>query len=69
MRQELQTLQPAWRSEAGGRRWLAALIAAMEEASQPERRRQAVPAETEARFRMQLALPASFRSGTSVLRH
>jgi hypothetical protein len=69
MRQELQTLQP-WRGNAGSRRWLAALVAAMDHVSQPELHRQAVPAETLARFQVQLAIPASLRlSGTSGLRH
>jgi hypothetical protein len=72
MRQVLQTWQQIWRSEAGSRLWLSSLIAAMEEASQPDIRRKAVEAETLAQFRAQLALPASLRhypKPTSGLRH
>ncbi|MBR0713737.1 transcriptional regulator [Bradyrhizobium liaoningense] len=68
MRQELQI----WRSDAGSRLWLSALVAAMEEAAQPEIRRQGVPAETIAQLRVQLALPASLRlyqAAASHLRH
>ena len=66
MRPELQT----WRSEAGSRRWLCGLIAAMEEASRPSPRR-LEPATLE-QFRVQLALPASFRhfpAPASTVRH
>lgn len=68
MRQELLI----WRSDAGSRLWLSALVAAMEEAAQPEIRRQGVPAETVAQLRAQLALPASLRlyqAPASNLRH
>jgi len=66
MRQELHI----WRSEAGSRRWLSALIAAMDAAQYPELHRQAVAPETLARFRAQLALPAAYRlAPTSGLRH
>ena len=57
MRQELQI----WRSEAGSRRWLSALIAAMEAAERPESRRRAVSPEALAQFQAQLALPASWQ--------
>ena len=49
-----------WRSEAGSRLWLSGLIAAMEQASQPEFRRQPVAPEILANFRVQLALAATF---------
>jgi len=66
MRQELQV----WRIQAGSRRWLSALIAAMEQADRPESRRCPVSPETLAQFRAQLALPASWRvSPASTLRH
>ena len=68
MRQELRT----WQSDAGSRLWLSALIAAMEDAARPEIRRQTVPADTIARFRAQLALPASgalYQTSASGLRH
>ncbi|WP_084788597.1 transcriptional regulator [Bradyrhizobium sp. Cp5.3] len=68
MRPELQP--QIWRSEAGSRRWLSALIAAMEDAARPELRREPVPAESIAGLRAQLALPASPRPyQTSTLRH
>jgi hypothetical protein len=70
MRQELQRRPQMWRSEAGSRRWLLSLIAAMEEASQPEIRRKAVAPQTLAQLRAQLELSASFRLyPTSGLRH
>ncbi|TPQ38957.1 transcriptional regulator [Bradyrhizobium guangdongense] len=68
MRQELRT----WQSDAGSRLWLSALIAAMEDTARPEIRRQAVSADTMARFRAQLALPAShglYQVSGSGLRH
>jgi len=66
MRQELQI----WRSETGSRRWLSALIAAMEEAERPEPTRRAVSAETLAQFQAHLALPAAWpTSADSSLRH
>ena len=65
MRQELQ----AWKSEAGSRIWLSALIAAMEDASCPEPERSKLPAETLAQFRAQLGLPASLLYPASHLRH
>lgn len=68
MRQELRT----WQSDAGSRLWLSALIAAMEHAARPEIRRQTVPADTIARFRAQLTLPASgalYHTSASGLRH
>lgn len=68
MRQELRT----WQSDAGSRLWLSALIAAMEDAARPEIRRQTVPADTIARCRAQLALPASgalYHPSASGLRH
>lgn len=59
-----------WRSEAGSRRWLAGLIAAMEHAERPEVRRQPVAPELLVELRAQLALTASFRlSQISTLRH
>jgi hypothetical protein len=69
MRQELQTLQQTWQSEAGSRIWLSALIAAMEDASRPEPERSKLPAETLAQFRAQLALPVSLLYPASRLRH
>ena len=64
MRQELWT----WRSETGSRRWLSALIAAMEEASQPEH--PPIESSTLEQLRVQLALPASVRlHQPSMLRH
>jgi hypothetical protein len=60
MRQELRTWQEIWRSEAGSRLWLSALIAAMEDASRPELDRPKIEAETLAQLREQL---------TSSLRH
>ena len=64
MRQELRT----WRNEAGSRRWLSALIAAMEEASQPEH--PPIESSTLEQLRVQLALPASVRlHQPSMLRH
>jgi hypothetical protein len=70
MRQELRTLQQMWRSEAGSRRWLSSLIAAMEEASRPEVRRKPVEPETLAQLRARLELPASGRlHPTSAVRH
>ncbi|MCP3466923.1 transcriptional regulator [Bradyrhizobium sp. CCGUVB23] len=65
MRQELQI----WKSEAGSRIWLSALIAAMEDASLPEREGSMVPAETLAQFRARLALPASLLYSAPRLRH
>lgn len=68
MRQELRT----WQSDTGSRLWLSALVAAMEEAAQPEIRRQGVPAETLRQLRVQLAHPASlalYRGPASGLRH
>ncbi len=66
MRQELRI----WKSEAGSRIWLSALIAAMEQASRPELEMSDLPAETLAQFRDQLALPASMRLyPVSSLRH
>jgi hypothetical protein len=56
MRQTLQSSD--WRSEAGSRLWLSALIAAMEDASRPDRR--PVSHATLDALRVQLALPASF---------
>jgi hypothetical protein len=69
MRQKLQTWQQIWRSEAGSRLWLSSLIAAMEEASQPDIRRKAVEAETLAQFRAQLASLRHYPKPTSGLRH
>jgi hypothetical protein len=70
MRQELQTWQQNWRSEAASRLWLSALIAAMEEASRPELDRPEIDPEALAQLRAQLALPVSLRlSPTSSLRH
>ena len=68
MRQELQTWQQTWQSEAGSRIWLSALIAAMEDASRPESERSRLPAETLAQFRAQLALPVTV-CAASRLRH
>jgi hypothetical protein len=66
MQQELRT----WESEAGSRRWLLALIAAMDDASRPELEKPGLPAETLAEFRAHLALPASVRLyPASSLRH
>ncbi len=59
MRPERQS--QIWRSEAGSRLWLSGLIAAMEQASQPELRRQPVAPEILAELRAQLALAATFR--------
>jgi hypothetical protein len=71
MHPELQTWRDQnWRSAAGSRLWLSALIAAMEEASGPAPRR--VEPATVEQFRAQLALPASFRQfpgSASTLRH
>jgi hypothetical protein len=59
-----------WRSEAGSRRWLSGLIAAMEHAARPEQRMLPVAPETLAQLRSHLALPVSFRiSPISTLRH
>jgi hypothetical protein len=44
-----------WRSEAGNRRWLSALIATMEDVARPELRDEPVAPETLARLRTQLA--------------
>ena len=58
-----------WRSEAGSRRWLSGLIAAMKQAERPDVRRQPVAPEILLE-RAQLALTASFRtSRTTTLRH
>ena len=57
MRQELRTWQQIWRSEAGSRLWLSALIAAMEDASRPELGRPKIEAETLAQLREQLTRP------------
>jgi hypothetical protein len=65
MRQELRTWQQIWRSEAGSRLWLSALIAAMEDASRPELDRPKIGAETLAQLREQLTRP----DPTSSLRH
>jgi len=65
MRQELQM----GRSEAGSRLWLSMLIAAMEDVSRPELRRQSIDASTLEQVRAQLALPASPRPSGSSLRH
>jgi hypothetical protein len=65
MRQQLQIKQ----SLAGSRRWLSALISAMEASERPELRRQAIPAETLVQFRARLALPAARRVPASRLRH
>ena len=59
-----------WRSEAGSRLWLSGLIAAMEQASRPELRRQPVAPEILAELRAQLALAATFPlPPRSTLRH
>jgi hypothetical protein len=64
MRQELRT----WRSEAGSRRWLSALIAAMDEASQPAHH--PIDDSTLDQFRAHLSLPASVKlHQPSTLRH
>jgi hypothetical protein len=65
MRQQLQIKQ----SLAGSRRWLSALIAAMEASQRPELRRRGVPADTHAQFRARLALPAAWHVPVSRLRH
>jgi hypothetical protein len=68
MRPERQ--QQIWRSEAGSRRWLSGLIAAMQHAERPEVRRQPIAPEILVELRAQLALTASFRSAPiSMLRH
>jgi hypothetical protein len=65
MQQKLQT----WQSEAGSRIWLSALIAAMEDASRPERERSELPAEALVQFLAQLALPVSRPNPASHLSH
>ncbi len=70
MPQELQRSLQTWRSEAGSRLWLSALIAAMEEVSRPDRR--PVEASMLEGLQAQLRLPASFRlyqGPVSGLRH
>ncbi len=70
MRQELHRSSQAWRSEAGSRLWLSALIAAMEDASRPDLR--PVEAATLEGLKAQLRLPAShwcYRHPGSGLRH
>jgi hypothetical protein len=68
MRPERQS--QIWRSEAGSRLWLCGLIAAMEQASRPELRRQPVAPEILAELRAQLALAVTFRlPPSSTLRH
>ncbi|WP_409189058.1 transcriptional regulator [Bradyrhizobium sp. RDM4] len=68
MRPERQS--QIWRSEAGSRLWLSGLIAAMEQASRPELRRQPVAPEILAELRAQLALAATFPlPPSSTLRH
>jgi hypothetical protein len=56
MRQELRK----WQGEAGSRLWLSALIAAMEDVSRPDIRREKLDKSTLEQFRAHLALPASF---------
>jgi hypothetical protein len=59
-----------WRSEAGSRRWLSGLVAAMQHAERPDVRRQPVAPEIIVELRAQLALAASYRScQISTLRH
>ena len=66
MRQELRK----WQSEAGSRLWLSALIAAMEDVSRPDARREKLDRSTLEQFRAHLALPASCRQHpASKLRH
>lgn len=68
MRPERQ--QQDWRSEAGSRRWLSGLIAAMKHAERPEVRRQPVAPEIFLELRAQLALSTAFpASRISTLRH
>lgn len=64
MRQELRT----WRSEAGSRRWLLSLIAAMKDAALPQPR--PLDRSTLEQVRIQLDLPATARvHPPSTLRH
>lgn len=68
MRHELHI----WRSEAGSRRWLSMLVAAMEETARPELRCQRPDSASLDQLRAQLALPASlllYQAPTSSLRH
>jgi hypothetical protein len=50
-----------WRGGEGERQWLAALVEAMEEVSQPARRLEPCDGRSLAAFRAQLALPAPTR--------
>ncbi|MCK1710070.1 MULTISPECIES: transcriptional regulator [unclassified Bradyrhizobium] len=68
MRPERQ--RQIWRSEAGSRRWLSGLIAAMEQAARPEIRREPVGTETLAQLQAHLAVPAASKLfPVSRLRH
>ncbi|MBR1122391.1 transcriptional regulator [Bradyrhizobium lablabi] len=55
-----QSIQ-AWNAGSGERLWLSMLIDAMEQASRPELRSSPCDGVALARFRAQLALPASVR--------
>ena len=50
---------PTWKSETGERLWLSTLIDAMEQTASPEPRSTAYDGVALARFRAQLAVPAS----------
>jgi hypothetical protein len=66
MRQELRE----WQGEAGSRLWLSALIAAMEDVTRADIRREKLDRATLEQFRAHLALPASCPQHTaSKLRH
>ena len=62
--------QQDWRSEAGSRRWLSGLIAAMTHAERPDVRRQPVAPEIVVELRAELARSTAFwASRISPLRH
>lgn len=56
-----QRFQVSLRAGQDGRRWLAMLVAAMEEAAPPAKRRDACDSQTLAALRTRLALPAQPR--------
>jgi hypothetical protein len=59
MAQRLQWRPESWRSGEGERLWLSMLVDAMEEVSRPDVRIMRCDPTVLARFRAQLALPAS----------
>ena len=60
MSRQFQSLQ-SWRGGRDERQWLAALVEAMEQAAQPERRSEPCDRAALAALRAQLALPAQHR--------